>query len=151
MKNVLLLIAFLCSNFFIGQSLLVPPDNVIRAFEKQYPDKKPIWDMELGKNDEIKFVAAFKTADKKKKFVTYDSNGVFKTSKKQIAINQLPLKGQKYLKKNYNVKTVGQILAVVDNQNQTSYMAEIKSNKSMFNLVFDANGEFIKRIEIKFL
>jgi len=148
MKNVLIFAAFLYSNFFIAQSLLVPPENVVMAFEKQYPNKKPIWTLELGKNDEIKFVAEFKATPQIKEFVIYDSNGVFKVDKKQISISKLSLKGQTYLKKNYTLKAISQILAVVDDQNQATFIAEVKKDKKMYNVVLNKDGEFIKRIEI---
>lgn len=153
MKNVLLLIAFLYSSLFIGQnSLLLPSENVIAAFEKQYPNKKPIWTLEYGKNDDVRFVAEFKAIDKTKQFAIYNSDGSFKSLKTQIQITKLPLKAQTYLKKNYPVKgkinPIGKIFAIIDDKNNETYIGEIKKDKKLYNVVFDKDGEFIKRIEI---
>ncbi|WP_264538043.1 hypothetical protein [Flavobacterium sp. N1736] len=156
MKNILLLIAFLCSSFLIAQKgVLVPPDAVTIAFEKQNPKKIASWSIEYGKSDDVYFEATFNTTAKNKAFALYDSNGVFKSLKTQILIAKLPLKAQTYLKKNYpakgKVQPVGKILNKIDDTNSETYIAEIKKDKKLYNVVFDKDGEFIKRIEISFL
>lgn len=153
MKKLLILTAFLYSSFLIAQnSILVPPEAVVRAFEKQYPKKKPNWALEYGKNDEIYFEGTFNTDAKTKALVLYDSNGTFKSLKTQILINKLPLKTQNYLKKDYpakgKIKSVGKIFTMIDDKNNVRYIVEAKKDKKLYNVVFDKDGEFIKRIEI---
>jgi len=154
MKNILVLIIFLYSSFLIGQkrSLLVPPEAVTASFEKQYPKKIALWSIEYDKNDEIYFEGTFTTTGKNKAFVLYDSYGTFESLKTQILIKKLSLKAQNYLKKNYPIKgkvrPVGRILAVIDDKNTQTYIAEVKKDKKLYNVVFDKEGEFIKRIEI---
>lgn len=153
MRNILLFMTFLYCNFLIAQNgIIVPPENVIKSFESQYPKKTVLWSIEYGKGDDVYFEGEF-TADKKSKaIVLYDSNGVFKSLKTPITIVKLPLKSQNYLKKNYpakgKVKSVGKIFYMVDDKNNETYVAVAKKDKKMYNIIFDKTGEYIKRIEI---
>ncbi|WP_337966179.1 hypothetical protein [uncultured Flavobacterium sp.] len=156
MKYILLFIAFLNTGFLIGQtSILVPPQPVIAAFEKGYPQKKVIWSIEYGKGEEIYFEGTFNPTTATKGYVLYDSYGAFKSLKTEISISKLPLKAQDYLKKNYpakgKVKSVGKILTKIDDKNNETYISEAKKDKKLYNIVFDKEGEFIKRIEIDIL
>lgn len=156
MKNFLFFTLFLYSNFLIGQnSLIIPPENVTNSFENQYPKKTVLWSIEYGKGDDIYFVGAFNIAAKTKAFVLYDARGVFKSLKTQITITKLLLKAQNYLKKNYpdkgKVKSIGKIFSMIDDKNTETYIAEVKKDKKLYNVVFDKEGEFIKRIEIDIL
>lgn len=64
----------------------------------------------------------------------------------------MPVKAQAYLKKNYHVKgkvnPVGKILNKIDDKDTQTFIAEVKKDKKLYNIVFDKDGEFIKRIEI---
>lgn len=156
MKYILLIITFLNTSFLIGQkSILVPPQPVIAAFEKGYPQKKVLWSIEYGKGEEIYFEGTFNPSAVTKAYVLYDSYGVFKSLKTEILINKLPLKVQDYLKKNYpakgKVKSVGKILTKIDDKNNETYIAEAKKDKKLYNIIFNKEGEFIKRIEIDIL
>jgi hypothetical protein len=153
MKNIILLIAFLYSSFLIGQNgILVPPDAVLTAFAKQYSKKAVSWSIEYGKNDGVYFEGSFTSDTKSKAFALYDSIGTFKSLKTQIPVTKLPVIAQTYLKKNYpakgKVKSVGRILSKIDDKNTQTYIAEVKKNKNQYNIVFDKEGNFIKRIEI---
>ena len=107
MKFFYLFTAFLCFNFLIGQqSILLPSEKTVKAFEKQYPQKKPIWSMEYGKNEnDINFAAKFTIAAKTQAYAVYDSDGNFKKYKEQISSAKLPKNGQTYLDTNYPVKS----------------------------------------------
>jgi hypothetical protein len=156
MKYILLFITFLNTGFLIGQkSILVPPQPVITAFEKEYPQKKVLWSIQYGKGEEIYFEGTFNSTTAAKGYVLYDSYGAFKSLKTEILVNKLPLKAQDYLKKNYpakgKVKSVGKVLTMIDSKNNETYIAEAKKDKKLYNIVFDKEGEFIKRIEIDIL
>jgi hypothetical protein len=156
MKYILLFITFLNTSFLIGQkSILVPPQAVITVFEKEYPQKKVLWSIEYGNEEEIYFEGTFNPVTATKAYVLYDSYGVFKSLKTEISINKLPLKAQDYLKINYptkgKVKSVGKILTKIDDKNNETYIVEAKKDKKLYNIVFNKEGEFIKRIEIDVL
>ncbi len=152
MRNSILFIAFLYSSFLIAQKgMLVPPEAVTAAFEKQYPKKAALWSIEYSQNDAVYFEGAFTTTEKTKAFVLYDSYGAFKSLKTQITVAKLPVNAQTYLKKNYpvkgKVKPVGKILNVVDDKNTQTFIAEEKKDRKLYNIVFDSTGDFIKRTE----
>lgn len=165
MKKLLLFTAFLCFNFLIGQqSILLPSENIIKEFEKQYPQKKPIWSMEYGKNDnDIYFAAKFTIAAKTQAYAVYDSDGNFKTYKEQISSAKLPKNGLVYLDTNYPVKSISKSKSkskakatvpvreayyAVDAKNKTTYEVKVVKNKKNYNLIFDEEGNLIKIIQI---
>lgn len=156
MRKILLFMAFLYCNFLMAQNgIIVPPENVTKSFESQYPKKTVVWSIEYGKGDDVYFEGEFTADTKQKAIVLYDSNGVFKSLKTQIAIAKLPIKSQNYLKKNYpakgKVKSVGKIFYMIDDKNNETYVAVAKKDKKLYNIIFDKNGEYIKSIEIHYL
>ncbi|SEP08649.1 hypothetical protein SAMN05444671_4434 [Flavobacterium sp. CF108] len=169
MKKILLFTAFLCFNFLIGQqSILLPSENIVKAFEKQYPQKKPIWSMEYGKNEsDIYFAAKFKTAANTQAYAVYDSDGNFKTYKEQISSAKLPKAIQTYLDANYSVKStstskskskskskakptaaVREAYSALDAKNKATYEVKAAKDGKNYNLIFDEEGNLIKTIQI---
>lgn len=171
MKNILLIIAFLYSSLIIGQNgILVPPDNILKAFEKQYPQKKATWSMEYGqKEDDINFEAKFNVAKKTTGYALYDQRGVFKSYKELMSSTKLPKNAQVYLDTNYPVKSnskaktkskskakskavaapVREVFNVVDAQGKTRYEVKTKKDNKTYNVIFDAEGNFVKTIQIE--
>jgi len=151
MKKVILFAIFIYSNFLISQNgILVPPENVRKAFENQYPSKKPIWDIEYsGKSDDVIFEAKFNDAPNILAFARYDKSGNFKAYKGQILVNKIPKKAQTYLKKNYPAKSLKQFFSVVDNLNVRTYEAAVIKDSKFYNIIFDQNGEFNRKTQIR--
>ncbi|KRD61195.1 hypothetical protein ASE40_06495 [Flavobacterium sp. Root935] len=150
MRKIILFAFVIYSNFLIGQNgIIVPPENIRTAFENQYPQKKPVWDIEYGKNEDIIFEAKFNETAKTIAFARYDKEGNFKAYKTQTLLTKLPKKAQAYLKENYPVKSLTQFFAVVNNLNIKSYEAGVVKDAKFYNLVFDQDGEFYKRIQIR--
>ncbi|AWK06579.1 hypothetical protein HYN56_21045 [Flavobacterium crocinum] len=151
MRTFILFLFFICCNLVKGQGAsIVPPDNVINAFEKQYPKKKANWNVEYGsKNDDITFEAKFTQAPKTIAFAQYDQNGVFKVYKVQMPVLKLAKKIQSYLKANYSVKSVKQVFSVMDYSNKKSFEVGVIKDSKLYNLIFDQDGEFLKRIQIR--
>ncbi|KAF2079864.1 hypothetical protein [Flavobacterium sharifuzzamanii] len=117
MRKIFLFVFFISMSFAKAQNgTLVPPDNVVKAFENQYPKKKAIWDIEYsGNGDDVIFEANFNAAPKTIALARYDKNGAFKAYKVQVSITKLPKKVQTYLKANYSVKSYKQFFSVIDN------------------------------------
>ncbi|SFD21368.1 hypothetical protein [Flavobacterium phragmitis] len=151
MRIFILFAFFIYSNFIIGQGAsLIPPDYVINAFEKQYPKKKAVWEIEYGeKNDDLTFIAKFTKAPKTIAFAYYDQNGVFKVCKVQMPSIKLGKKIQTYLKANYSVKSVKEVFSVIDYSNIKSFEVGVIKDSKSYNLIFDQDGEFLKRIRIR--
>jgi hypothetical protein len=151
MKKNILFAIFLFTNIIMGQGAkLVPPDNILKAFENQHPNKKPSWDIEYSaKNDDVTFEAKFNETPKTIAYALYDKNGDFKSYKVQIPMNKLPKKAQAYMKANYSVKSFKQSFSVKDSQNVQTYESGVIKDSKFYNIVFDQDGEFYKRIQIR--
>lgn len=164
MKNLFLFTAFLCCSFLMGQSILLPSEDIRKAFEKQYPKKKPIWSIEYGKNeDDINFAAKFTAMANTWAYAVYDSNGNFKSYKEQISSAKLPKNALVYLDINYPVKSnpkskskskdkatvpVREAYSAVDAENTTTYEVKALKDGKNYNLIFDTEGNLIKTIQI---
>lgn len=151
MKNVILsLVLFYCS-FLSGQNgVLIPPDQVVDAFSKKYPDRKAIWNLEYtGKKDDVTFEAKFSEKNKKTALALFDQKGTFISYKLQIEMVELPVKAQAHIRKNYSVKSLKQSFLVLNAANDKTYEAAVIKDKKNYNLLFDKEGELIKRIQIR--
>lgn len=169
-KHFFLITAFLWCSFSIGQSILLPSDNIRIAFDKQYPGKKPIWVLVYGKNDDdIRFVANFKTVSNIKAEAVYDVSANFLSYKEPFSSAKLPKNALLYLDTNYsnvpnsksNTKTksrakpktivvpLREAYCVVDAKNNTTYEVMVKKDKKNYNLIFDSEGTPTKIIKMK--
>lgn len=151
MKKIILFTFFIYSNFLIGQGAsIVPPENVVKAFESQYPKKKAIWDIEYtGKGDDVIFEAKFNAAPKTIGLARYDQNAIFKSYKVEILFIKLPKKAQSYLKANYAVKSFKKSFSIVDNEGKQAYETGVIKDSKFYNIIFDQDGEFYKRAQIR--
>lgn len=145
MKNVLLAVVLFWISFLSAQNEVVkPPEKVSFTFEKEYPNKIPVWSVEYtgDDNDEIRYLAKFNTDQNTKALAVYDNSGVLKAYELQIPLSQLPAKAQAYLKKNYVAKAVKEIAVVVDDKNKTTYEVGVEKDSKFYDVVFDKNGGF---------
>lgn len=145
MKSLFVSIAFFYSIFLIAQTDVVTPPEIVRmAFEKEYPNKKPVWSLEYvgDDNDEIRYEAKFNSTTTTKALAVYDNLGVLKAYEMQIPLSQLPVKAQNYLKKNYPAKAIKEIAVVVDDKNKTTYEVGVEKDSKFYDVVFDKNGGF---------
>jgi len=150
MKSLFVSIAFFCSIFLIGQTSVVTPPEIVRmAFEKEYPNKKPVWSLEYvgDDNDEIRYEAKYNATTTTKALAVYDNLGVLKAYELQIPLNQLPVKAQNYLKKNYAAKAIREIAVVVDDKNKTTYEVGVTKDNKFYDIQFDKDGSFDVIIE----
>ncbi|SHH72209.1 PepSY-like domain-containing protein [Flavobacterium defluvii] len=150
MKNILLLIILFCSGLLSAQNEVVtPPEKVKFTFEKEYPNKVPVWSIDYvgDDNDEIRYEAKFNTDKNTKALAVYDNLGVLKAFEQQIPLSQLPQKAQNYLKKNYSQKAIKEIAVVVNDKNKTTYEVGIEKDSKFYDVVFDQNGGFDVIIE----
>ncbi len=152
------------------KGILVPPDGVKAAFEKQYPKKNPVWSIEYGNSDmDTRFEAQFKTTGKAIGYALYDQNGTFKSYRELIPYAKLTKEAQVYLDANYPIKAAGKsgpkskkskskakpaspariVYSIVNAQNITKYAVAIKKDKKNYNAMFDQDGKFLKLIEIQ--
>jgi hypothetical protein len=145
MKNAFLLVFLFCGSFLIAQNTVVtPPEKIRFAFEKEYPDKVAVWSINYvgDDNDEIRYEAKFNAENNTKALAVYNNLGILKAYELEIPLNQLPLKAQNYLKKNYPAKAVKEIAVVVDDKSKTTYEVGIEKESKFYDIVFDKNGGF---------
>jgi len=155
MKNVFIAVLLLCSGFLLAQEginmkeKITPPEKVLFTFQKEYPNKVPVWAMEYvgDDNDEVRYEAKFKTDTNAEALAVYDNLGVLKAYELQIPLSQLPSKAQAYLKKNYPPKAIKEIAVVVDYKNKTTYEVMVEKDSRFYDVVFDKNGGFDVTIE----
>lgn len=155
MKYLLLNVLFLFSSLLIAQNansadkIVTPPEKVLFTFQKEYPNKVPVWAIEYvgDDNDEIRYEAKFKTDANVEALAVYDNLGVLKAYELQIPLSQLPARAQAYLKKNYPAKSIHEIAVVVDDKSQTTYEVGVEKNSKFYDVVFDKNGGFDVAIE----
>ena len=155
MKNVFIAVFFLCSSFLMAQQGLnmkeqvTPPEKVLFTFQKEYPNKVPVWSMEYvgDDNDEVRYEAKFKTDTNAEALAVYDNLGILKAYELQIPLSQLPPKAQGYLKNNYPAKAIREIAVVVDYKNKTTYEVGVEKDSRFYDVVFDKNGGFDVIIE----
>ncbi|WP_029273515.1 PepSY-like domain-containing protein [Flavobacterium sp. KJJ] len=154
MKNYLLVFLFLYSSLIIGQNgvspeKITPPEKVLFTFQKEYPNKIPLWSVEYvgDDNDEIRYEAKFKTDTNAEALAVYDNLGVLKAFELQIPLSQLPARAQAYLKKNYPANAIREIAVVVDYKNETTYEVGVEKSSKFYDVVFDKNGGFDVIIE----
>ena len=149
MKNILGLIIFLYTGILIGQtevspnSVVTPPLKVIETFQKEYPNKIPVWGLEYvgDDNDEIRYEAKFNTNDGEA-LAVYDNVGVLKAFELAIPVSKLPVAALNYLKKNYPENAIREASVVVDYKNKTTYEVGIEKDSNFYDVVFDKNGGF---------
>jgi hypothetical protein len=155
MKNILLAILFLCSGLLVAQNKInpeekvTPPEKVLFAFQKEYPNKVPVWAIEYvgDDNDEIRYEAKFITDTGVEALAVYDNLGVLKAYELQILLSQLPQKAQSYLKKNYQANAIREIAVVVDYKGETTYEVGVEKKSKFYDVIFDKNGGFDVSIE----
>lgn len=155
MKNIFVAVFFLCSGFLMAQEgvnmkeKITPPEKVLFTFQKEYPNKVPVWAMEYvgDDNDEVRYEAKFKTDTNQQALAVYDNLGVLKAFELQIPLSQLPPKAHAYLKKNYPTKAIREIAVVVDYKSKTTYEVGVEKTGRFYDVVFDKNGGFDVIIE----
>ena len=155
MKNIFIAVLFICSGFLLAQEGLnmkekiSPPEKVLFTFQKEFPNKVPVWSREYvgDDNDEVRYEAKFKTDTKTEALAVYDNLGILKAYELQIPLSQLPPKAQAYLKKNYPAKAIREIAVVVDYKNKTTYEVGVEKDSRFYDVVFDKNGGFDVIIE----
>lgn len=112
------------------------PENVVKAFQKAYPQAKDIsWDME-GKNYE----ANYKENDNKYS-VIIDEEGTILETESEISISNLPSGVIKYINDNYEDYKFSGAAKIVDNKGNIKYEAEIKNGKLSKDVMFDKEGK----------
>ena len=118
------------------------PASVETAFAKDYPNVKNVtWGAE-GKDFEAEFKLNGVDCS-----ANYDKTGKRTEVEITIKSNELPKAALDYIGKNYNAYKLIEAAKIADDKNVVSYEAEVGLNGKSTDLVFDANGKFLKKEE----
>jgi len=143
MKKVILLAAIAISTVGCAQSKEKKevPKVVADAFAKEYPNTKVAWDIEDdGFEAEFKLNGKDASAD-------YDKNGNKLATEVEVSESELPSSALSYLKTNYPKSKIKETAKIIDSKNVVTYEAEIKIDGKNSDLLFDANGSFLKIVQ----
>jgi hypothetical protein len=116
------------------------PKAVTESFAKNFPGTKAKeWEKEKDT-----YEAEF-NLNKTETSASFKADGTLLETETEIATNALPKAIADYLTKNYVGYKFSEASKIVDAVGTISYEAEIKKDKEEMDLLFDANGAFIKK------
>ena len=117
------------------------PKAVTESFAKNFKDTDvEKWEKEKDGNYEAEF--DFKKVETS---ATFAANGKLLETETEIAINTLPKSITEYVSKNYPDHKIAEAAKIIDDKGKMVYEAEVKKGKEEMDLLFDANGAFIKK------
>jgi hypothetical protein len=115
------------------------PLKVKEAFQKEYPSKKAKWSKE---NDGYEAEFNMNGSDAS---AVYDKNGHRTAFEIDIKTSELPKAVLDYMKKNYPSDKITEAAKTTDDKNAITYEAEIRIKGKSHDILFDANGNYIKK------
>ncbi len=137
MKHILVLSALLAlapAAAFAAASKTKPPQAVLQAFQKAYPNAEDVdWEMEDGM-----YEAEFEQGDKEQS-ATFTATGQLIETETEIAVSELPAAVREYLAANYKGKKIKEAARIVTAKNTVMYEAEVKRR----DLMFDEQGQLL--------
>ena len=118
------------------------PASVKEGFAKKYPGSKvKVWEKE-----EADFEAEFEL-NKVESSAVFGSDGTFKELEQEIKTSALPKAVTNYCTKNYAGYKLSEAAKITDANGKVMYEAELEKDKMIFDALFDANGNFVKKTE----
>lgn len=116
------------------------PVAVKAAFQKNYPTIKEVkWDAEDGN-----FEAGFKLNGTECS-ANYNKTGQRLEYEETIKTDLLPEAAYEYIQKNFATYKIAEAAKITNDKKEITYEAEVKLGKKEMDLVFDANGKFVKK------
>lgn len=155
MKTIIVLLAVVFSIDTIRAQKIKTadvPEAVKSGFSKMYPNVKDVdWEKE-----EANYEAEFKTisvnmddpkakAKKRETSVTLDAAGNILESETEMDVKDLPKASIEYVNANYAGYELEEAAKLTDGKGTITYEAEVEKGKEEFDLIFDANGGFIRK------
>jgi uncharacterized membrane protein YkoI len=118
------------------------PKAVVTAFQTHFKGAKAdAWDKE--KNGE--FEAEFKM-NKVEMSANFSADGKLMETEEEIATSALPKSATEYVTKNYAGCKIEEAAKITNSAGKITYEAEVKKGKEEIELIFDAKGNFEKKM-----
>ncbi|MCB0728349.1 MAG: PepSY-like domain-containing protein [Ignavibacteria bacterium] len=141
MKTKLLVLAILLFPLMLSAQDI--PSNVKQKVKTIYPDAQDIkWDVE-GKGQ---YEAEFKI-DGVQTALLFDSEASLIETETKIAVSELPSKVRDYISSEYAGKSITEAAKIIDSKGNLKYEAEITEGKKSKDILFDQNGNVIKKAD----
>ena len=144
MKKLLFILPMFFCVFTFAQKLKeadVKP-GVIQAFGKKFPDASKVkWEKE-GADYEGNF-----TQNGVEKSVVIDTTGKILEIESEIALKDVPQTVKDYLAKTYADYKIKE-LSKLELTNQIQYEVEVKKGKELWELRFNTEGKFLRKMEV---
>ena len=116
------------------------PANIKHAFSKKYAGAKvDQWEKE-GAEYEAEF-----HLNKVESSAVFTADGTFKELEQEIKISELPKTVTDYCSKNFLGHKFSEAAKITDANGKIMYEAELEKDKMTFDVIFDINGNFIKK------
>lgn len=116
------------------------PSSVATAFAKSHPHAKNVkWDKE-GANYEVSF-----DEQKEEISIVYSADGSVMEIETEIEWNKLPEPIKQTLKKDFSDYKLKEYAKIVSGKGVT-YEVEVSQKKQSYDLLFDVNGVFLKKV-----
>jgi hypothetical protein len=118
------------------------PKSVMTTFQEHFKGvKAEKWEKEKDGNYEAGF-----TWNKTETSATFGPDGKLKETETEIKVADLPKTVSDYVAKNYAGYKLAEAAKITDAAGKVSYEAEVKKDKEEIDLIFDANGTFVKKV-----
>ena len=146
MKSIIITVAVIVVSMNVASAQKVKesevPKAVVTSFQTHFKGAKAEgWDKE--KNGE--YEAEFKM-NKVEMSANFSAEGVLMETETEIAPSVLPKAATEYITKNYAGSKIEEAAKITDSANKVTYEAEVKHGKEEFELLFDASGNFTKKV-----
>lgn len=118
------------------------PKAVLATFQSTFKGiKAEKWEKEKDGNYEAEF-----DVNKVETSASFNADGKLLETETEIKTSELPKAVTDYIAKNYSGYKTEEAAKITDDTGKTSYEAEVKKGKEEMDLIFDANGNFLKKI-----
>jgi len=141
MKKLIFFSTFLIFSVSLFAQDMSVPKVVKEAFANQYPK---IVDVKWDKEGDEEYEAEF-TNNGVKTSVVIDEDGEIEEIEIAIKTNDLSSNIMKYVKENYSSYEITEAAKITDEDGNVFYEAEISKGESKTDLLFDSNGNPVKK------
>jgi hypothetical protein len=138
-KSLIIAIVFFCRLNAGAQSVSAEkvPAPVTQAFAKAHPGVHPKWEFEDG-NYEAGFTQGGKVMS-----CVLDNKGTILETETDMKASDLPASIQEYVRTHYKGKKIAEASKIIAASGEVNYEARVAGK----DLIFDANGKYLKEIK----